>query len=196
MAVNLGACLAKEFGSSVVIVDLDLQFGDVAVLLNLVPNQTIADLAAELNHLDREFLESYLLCHGSGVRVLAAPSQPEYAELVSAQLVEKVIELLQESYDYIIIDTPGLFTDPSMVALDCAQQIMFILSLDLPTLKNGKLGLEVLDSLHHKDKVKVVLNRTTLELGISPQDVEMSLGVSLTAQLPSSSFINAAPTGP
>lgn len=185
MAVNLGACLAKEFGSSVVIVDLDLQFGDVAVLLNLVPNQTIADLAAELNHLDREFLESYLLCHGSGVRVLAAPSQPEYAELVSAQLVEKVIELLQESYDYIIIDTPGLFTDPSMVALDCAQQIMFILSLDLPTLKNGKLGLEVLDSLHHKDKVKVVLNRTTLELGITPQDVEMSLGVSLTAQLPS-----------
>lgn len=185
IAVNLGVCLSQEFGFSVAIIDLDLQFGDVAVLLNLIPRQTISDLAAELNHLDEELLESYLVRHGSGVRVLAAPSRPEYAELVSAQLVEKVIKLLQERYDYVIIDTPGLFTDPSMVALDYAQQILLILSLDLPTLKNIKLGLEVLDSLHHKDKVKVVLNRSTLELGISPGDVEMSLGVSLAAQLPS-----------
>jgi len=96
-----------------------------------------------------------------------------------------VIKLLQKSYDYIIIDTPGIFTDPSMVALDYAHQILLILSLDLPTLKNIKLGLEVLDSLHHRDKVKIVLNRATLELGISPGDVERSLGVSLLSQLPS-----------
>jgi len=72
-----------------------------------------------------------------------------------------------------------------MVALDYAHQILLILSLDLPTLKNIKLGLEVLDSLHHRDKVKIVLNRATLELGISPGDVERSLGVSLLSQLPS-----------
>jgi pilus assembly protein CpaE len=185
IAVNLAACLSQEFGFSVAIVDLDLQFGDVAVLLNLIPRQTISDLAAELNHLDEELLESYMVRHSSGVRVLTAPSRPEYAELVSAQLVEKVIKLLQERYDYVIIDTPGLFTDPSMVALDYAQQILLILSLDLPTLKNIKLGMEVLDSLHHKEKVKVVLNRSTLELGISSEDVEMSLGVSLAAKLPS-----------
>lgn len=126
IAVNLAACLSQEFGFSVAIVDLDLQFGDVAVLLNLIPRQTISDLAAELNHLDEELLESYMVRHSSGVRVLTAPSRPEYAELVSAQLVEKVIKLLQERYDYVIIDTPGLFTDPSMVALDYAQQILLI----------------------------------------------------------------------
>lgn len=91
IAVNLAACLSQEFGFSVAIVDLDLQFGDVAVLLNLIPRQTISDLAAELNHLDEELLESYMVRHSSGVRVLTAPSRPEYAELVSAQLVEKVI---------------------------------------------------------------------------------------------------------
>ena len=183
--MNLGVSLSQEFGFSVAIVDLDLQFGDVAVLLNLIPRQTISDLAAEMNHLDEELLESYLVRHGSGVRVLAAPSRPEYGELVSAELVEKVIKILQDCYDYVIIDTPGLFTDSSMVALDYSQQILLILSLDLPTLKNNKLGLEALNSLNHKDKIKVVLNRSTLELGIGPEDVEMSLGVSLTAQLPS-----------
>ena len=185
IAVNLGVSLSQEFGFSVAIVDLDLQFGDVAVLLNLIPRQTISDLAAEMNHLDEELLESYLVRHGSGVRVLAAPSRPEYAELVSAELVEKVIKILQDCYDYVIIDTPGLFTDSSMVALDYSQQILLILSLDLPTLKNNKLGQEALHSLNHKDKIKVVLNRSTLELRIGPEDVEMSLGVSLTAQLPS-----------
>lgn len=185
IAVNLAVSLAHEFGFSVAIIDLDLQFGDVAVLLNMTPRQTISDLAAEFNHLDEELLDAYLTRHSSGVRVLAAPSRPEYAEMVTSEHVEKVIKLLQKSYDYIIIDTPGIFNDPSMVALDYAHQILLILSLDLPTLKNIKLGLEVLDSLHHKDKVKVVLNRATLELGIGPGDVERSLGVSLVSQLPS-----------
>ena len=185
IAVNLSACLAREFGFSVVLVDLDLQFGDAAVLLNLVPRQAISDLAVEFNHLDEEFLDTFLVKHETGLRVLSAPSRPEYAELVTAPLVEKVIKLLQEQYDYVIIDTPGIFTDPSMVALDSAHQILLVLSLELPTLKNIKLGLDVLDSLHHKDKVKVVLNRSTLELGISPGDVEKSLGMFLTAQLPS-----------
>lgn len=185
LAVNLGVCLAQDFGFSVAIVDLDLQFGDVAVLLNLTPRQTISDLAADFNQLDEELLEASLMRHSSGLCVLAAPLRPEYAELVSSHLVEKVIKLLSNRYDYILVDTPGLFTDPSMVALDYAHQILMVLSLDLPTLKNVKLGLGVLDSLHHKDKVKVVLNRSNLELGIGPGDVEKVLGLSLFAQIPS-----------
>jgi pilus assembly protein CpaE len=119
------------------------------------------------------------------LRVLAAPSRPEYAELVTAPLVEKVINLLKARYDYILVDTPGLFTDPSLVALDYSQVILLVLSLDLPTLKNVKLGLEVLDSLHHKDKVKVILNRATPEMGIGPGDVEKVLALPLTCQIPS-----------
>ncbi|NPV28909.1 MAG: response regulator [Firmicutes bacterium] len=185
LAVNLGVCLVRDFGCSVVLLDLDLQFGDVAVMLNLMPRQTISDLAAEFQQLDGELLESYLTKHSSGLRVLAAPSRPEYAELVTAPLVEKVINLLKTRYDYILIDTPGIFTDPSLVALDYAHLILLVSSLDLPTLKNVKLGLEVLDSLHHKDKVKVVLNRATPEMGIGPGDVEKVLEFPLTSQIPS-----------
>ncbi len=185
LAVNLGVCLVRDFGCSVVLLDLDLQFGDVAVMLNLMPRQTISDLAAEFQQLDGELLESYLTKHSSGLRVLAAPSRPEYAELVTAPLVEKVINLLKTRYDYVLIDTPGIFTDPSLVALDYAHLILLVSSLDLPTLKNVKLGLEVLDSLHHKDKVKVVLNRATPEMGIGPGDVEKVLEFPLTSQIPS-----------
>lgn len=185
LAVNLGVCLVRDFGYSVVLLDLDLQFGDVAVMLNLMPRQTISDLAAEFQQLDGELLESYLTKHSSGLRVLAAPSRPEYAELVTAPLVEKVINLLKTRYDYILIDTPGIFTDPSLVALDYAHLILLVSSLDLPTLKNVKLGLEVLESLHHKDKVRVVLNRATPEMGIGPGDVEKVLEFPLTSQIPS-----------
>jgi len=185
LAVNMGVSLVQDFGFSVALLDLDLQFGDVAVMLNLMPRQTFSDLAAEFQQLDGELLESYLMRHSSGLRVLAAPSRPEYAELVTAPLVEKVINLLKTRYDYILIDTPGIFTDPSLVALDHAHQILLVLSLDLPTLKNVKLGLEVLDSLHHKDKVKVVLNRATPEMGMGPGDVEKTLALPLTSQVPS-----------
>lgn len=185
LAANLGVCLSQEFGFSVALIDLDLQFGDVAVLLNITPRQTISDLAADFNQLDEELLEASLVRHSSGLRVLAAPLRPEYAEMVSPPLVEKVIKLLSNRYDYILVDTPGSFTDPGMVALDYAHQILLVLSLDLPTLKNIKLGLEVLDSLHHKDKVRAILNRSNMELGIGPGDVEKSLGIPLAAQIPS-----------
>ncbi|MDH7576902.1 MAG: response regulator [Bacillota bacterium] len=185
LAVNLGVCLVQDFGCSVALLDLDLQFGDVTVMLNLTPRQTFSDLAAEFQQLDGELLDSCLGRHSSGLRVLAAPSRPEYAELVTAPLVEKVINLLKARYDYILVDTPGLFTDPSLVALDYSQVILLVLSLDLPTLKNVKLGLEVLDSLHHKDKVKVILNRATPEMGIGPGDVEKVLALPLTCQIPS-----------
>jgi len=185
IAVNLAVSLAKDFRYSVALVDLDLQFGDIAVMLNLKPRQTLSDLVTEYSQLDEELLNSYLLHHTSGIRVLAAPARPEYAEIVSPELVEKVINILKNNYDYVLIDTPGIFTDPVLVALDYAHTILFVLSLDLPTLKNVKLGLEVLDSLHHKDKVKVVLNRAIPEIGITPTEVEKTLGIPLAAQIPS-----------
>lgn len=185
LAVNLAVCLAQEFGFSVALVDLDLQFGDAAVMLNLAPRQTISDLASEFNQLDAELLESCLVKHASGVRLLSAPLRPEFAELVSAPLVEKVIKLLKERYDYVIIDTPCSFTDPGMVALDYAHKILLVVSTDLPTLKNSKLGLEVLESLHHRDKVRAVLNRSAPDIGIGLKDVEKALGVPITCQIPS-----------
>lgn len=185
IATNLAVALAQESRGKVVLVDLDLQFGDVAVMMNIVPRRTITELVQEIAHLDKETMESYLIEHPSGIKVLPAPSRPEYAELIIAAHVEKIINQLKEEYDYIVIDTPPFFHETNLTALDMCNQILLILALDLPTIKNVKLSLEVLDSLHHKGKVKLVLNRSSGDIGISYQDVEKSLGMLVAAHIPS-----------
>ncbi|GAB4260005.1 response regulator [Thermincola ferriacetica] len=185
IVTNLAVSLFHETRKKVVIVDLDLQFGDVAVMMNVIPKRTITELIQDIGSLDAEILESYLVPHSSGVRVLPAPTRPEYAELITAAHVEKILNTLKQKYDYIIVDTPPFFHETTLTALDICQQILLIVSLDLPTIKNVKLGLEVLESLHHKGKVKLILNRSSNEIGIKCSDMERSLGMKVAAHIPS-----------
>ncbi|PKM82420.1 MAG: histidine kinase [Firmicutes bacterium HGW-Firmicutes-14] len=185
IATNLAVSLAEETRQRVVIIDLDLQFGDVAVLLNVVPKRTITELIQDINQMDPELMESYLITHPTGVKVLPCPTRPEYAELITGAHVEKILGILKQSYDYIIIDTPPLFHETTLTALDLCHQILLIVSLDLPTIKNVKLGLEVLDSLHLKGKVKLVLNRSSSDIGIKVEDMEESLGLKVVSHIPS-----------
>ncbi|KNZ70084.1 response regulator receiver protein [Thermincola ferriacetica] len=185
IVTNLAVSLFHETRKKVVIVDLDLQFGDVAVMMNVIPKRTITELIQDIGSLDAETLESYLVPHSSGVRVLPAPTRPEYAELITAAHVEKILNTLKQKYDYIIVDTPPFFHETTLTALDICQQILLIVSLDLPTIKNVKLGLEVLESLHHKGKVKLILNRSSNEIGIKCSDMERSLGMKVAAHIPS-----------
>ncbi|ADG83642.1 response regulator [Thermincola potens] len=185
IVTNLAVSLFHESRKKVVIVDLDLQFGDVAVMMNVIPKRTITELIQDIGSLDAETLESYLVPHSSGVRVLPAPTRPEYAELITAAHVEKILNTLKQKYDYIIVDTPPFFHETTLTALDICQQILLIVSLDLPTIKNVKLGLEVLESLHHKGKVKLILNRSSNEIGIKCSDMERSLGMKVAAHIPS-----------
>lgn len=185
IATNLAVALAQETKRRVALVDLDLQFGDVAVMLNVVPRRTITDLIQEIGQLDAELLESYLVPHPSDIKVLPAPIRPEYAELITGAHVEKIINVLKQNYDYIIIDTSAVFNETNLTALDLSNQILLLLSLDLPTIKNVKLSLEVLESLHHKGKVKMVLNRSSNEIGIKFQDVERSIGFLMASHIPS-----------
>jgi pilus assembly protein CpaE len=185
VATNLAVALAVETKRKVALIDLDLQFGDIAVMLNVVPRRTITDLIQEVGQLDGELLESYLVNHPSGIKVLPAPTRPEYAELITGSHIEKVINVLKQSYDYIVIDTSAVFNETNLTALDLSSQILVLLSLDLPTIKNVKLSLEVLESLHHKGKVKLVLNRSSNEFGIKHQDVERSINFLIAAHVPS-----------
>lgn len=185
IAINLAVSLAEETRKKVVVVDLDLQFGDVAIMLNVIPKRTITELIQDINQIDSELLEGYLVTHPTGVKVLPCPTRPEYAELITGTHVEKILGILKHNYDYIVVDTPPFFHETTLAALDLCHQILLVVSLDLPTIKNVKLGLEVLDSLHLKGKVRMVLNRSSNDIGINPEDMEESLGLKVEAHIPS-----------
>jgi len=186
IAVNLAVLLAAT-KKKVALVDLDLQFGDVSVFLNLTPKRTIAELVQEGEHLDIEIIESYLIAHVSGIKVLSAPSRPEYAELITTNHVEKIIAVLKTHYDYVVIDTPPHFSDTNLCAIELSSQILLVMSLDLATLKNVKLSLELLDSLHQKGKTKLILNRASEESGIKVKDAEEMLSFLTAEQVPNDS---------
>jgi pilus assembly protein CpaE len=186
IAVNLGVALAQITKGKIVIVDLNLQFGDVAMLLDLTPHRTIADMVSETDLLNAATVEGYLMTHASGVRVLPAPLRPEYAEMVNVHQVESVLKLLQEQYDYVIVDTRPVFDDITLTALDHADLILTIATLDVLTIKSLKLGLEVMASLHYEStKLKLVLNQATSEVGVSAHDLEGSLQFPISYRLPS-----------
>jgi pilus assembly protein CpaE len=184
IAVNMAVLLAQT-KKKVVILDLDLQFGDVSVFLNLLPKRTIAELVQEGSQLDLELVESYMIPHLTGIKVLPAPGRPEYAELITPAQVEHIIGILKSAYDYVVIDTPPLFNETNLSALDYSNQVLLALSLDLATIKNVKLSLELLESLHHKGKTKMILNRSSEEMGIKVSQAEETLDFLIAAQIPS-----------
>lgn len=184
IAVNLAVLLAQT-KKKVVVLDLDLQFGDVSVFLNLLPKRTIAELVQEGSQLDIELVESYMIPHITGIKVLPAPGRPEYSELITPSQVEHIITILKSAYDYVVIDTPPLFNETNLSALDYSNQVILALSLDLATIKNVKLSLELLESLHHKGKTKMILNRSSEDMGIKVTNAEETLDFLIAAQVPS-----------
>lgn len=184
LATNLAALLAAE-GEKVALVDLDLQFGDAALMLDLLPKRTIADLVVE-QELTPEVVEDYLLTHGSGVQLLAAPSRPEQAELVSSQQVTTILQALQKSFEYIVVDTAPFFHSTVLAALDLADRIILLTALDLPTFKNSRLSLETMRTLKYPlEKIVIVVNRYATDIGISVTELEAGLGCQVQGRLPS-----------
>ena len=177
LAVNL-AVAGATLGRRVALVDASFQFGDVGVLLNLNPkNKSIGDLAAELNQGEAESLDTFMVSHSSGVRVLLAPPKPEQAELIGPTSVRRVIDRLKLDYDLVIVDCPATFNEPTIAVLDQADMILTLLTLEITSVKNMRLFLEVAEQLGYgKDKIRLVLNRADSTLGIRVADVEHSIG--------------------
>lgn len=184
LATNLAVQLASSGKWRVLLIDLNLQFGDVAVFLNLVPKRTIADLT-QSGPIKFSEIQSYFLTHSSGLQVLAAPTRPEYAERVTAEHVEQILSEVKAHFDFIICDNVSRFEDVSLVSFDAATQIWLVVAMDVPTLKNAKLSLEVIEGLHHTPKVHVVLNRSSKEMEMDPHDVEKSLNFKISYEIPS-----------
>lgn len=175
-ACNLGAALAQA-GHRVVIVDLDLQFGDVGLALGLAPEGTLYELATSGGSLDHEKVGDFLATHASGVQVLMAPSRPDQAGAVGVEFLRDLFETLRSMADYIIVDTPPGFTPEVIAAIDRSTEICMVAMLDAPSLKNTKLGLETLDLMQYdRSRIKVVLNRADSRVGVTIDDVGVLLG--------------------
>lgn len=186
IATNLGAALGFDEANKICILDLDLQFGDVALFLDIVPKVTIADLVRDIDNMDSSVLNKYLINYRDNIKVLAAPARPEQADEVTATHVVAIIKQLQYSYDYIIVDTAPLFNDITFSILEASNLIIVATSQDLPTLKNVKLCLEIFESLQYPpEKIKVVLNRANSIGGMTIQDSENLLQRKFLSFMPS-----------
>jgi pilus assembly protein CpaE len=177
VAVNLAVAVA-QLGKRVALVDASFQFGDVGVLLNLNPrNKSIADLAGEIQADEIESLDTFMITHSSGVRVLLAPPTPEQAELIGAVAVRRVLQHLRGDFDLVVVDCPSTFNEATLAVLDEADLILTLLTLEITSVKNMRLFLEVCDQLGYgPEKIRLVLNRADSTLGIRVADVEHSIG--------------------
>ena len=184
-ATNLAASFAKYEGRRTLLLDLDLQFGDAAIMLGLEPAKTIYDLVVAPGELDSEKLAGYITKHTSGLDVLPAPLRPEDAELVTESKLARLLEVARESYDVIVVDTSPFFHGPMLATLDRTDELMMICGLDVPTLKNVRLSLQTLELLSFPaSRIRFVLNRANSKVGMKKSEVEGALGVKIGFEVP------------
>lgn len=182
---NLAVALASE-GASVALVDLDLQFGDLALALGIEPDRTIYDLATSGGSLDAEKLEAFLSPHPSGLRLLSAPTRPDQWSSVTVEFLRRVYSLLRAMHDYVIVDTPPGFTPEVIASIDEASDICMVGTLDMLSLKSTKVGLETLGLMGYDlNRVNFVLNRADSRVKLSGEDVEAIIGARPDVMVPS-----------
>jgi len=175
-ACNLAVALALA-NRSVLVIDLDLQFGDVALCLGIPPEKTMYDLALSGGSLDYEKLADYVMTHDTGVEVLLAPARPDQASAITIDLLRDVLVIARAHYDFVIADTPPGFTAEVISTIDASSEIVMVGTLDSLSLKNTKLGLETLQLMDYDEsKIHLVLNRADTRVGISHHDVVTVLG--------------------
>ncbi|MBS4196143.1 AAA family ATPase [Lederbergia citri] len=181
VAVNLAASFGKKF-EKVAVIDLDLQFGDIAMFMDVKPKLTIYDWIKE--DLEGLQIDNFLTPFKNGISILAAPQRPEFAEVITGNHVRKAIHVLKKQYDIVIIDVSCHMDENVIVALENSDEILVMTYFDLPTLKNSKMLIETLESLQLVERTKLILNRQMKVKGITSATVEKVVGKKIFAALP------------
>jgi pilus assembly protein CpaE len=185
LSTNLAVALGRN-GAEVALVDLDLHFGDVAIMLHLFPSHTIYD-ATQSPELDALTVKSFLTHHDSGIWTLVAPTEPTVADTISPSTITNILKLLRSAFDYVVIDTPPAFSEPVLGAFDESDVLVMLATLDVPSIKNLKLTLQTMELLHFpKNRIRVVVNRADSKVGLRLPDVEKLLSAPVNATIPSS----------
>lgn len=191
IATNVAMVMARQKPDRVVLVDLHLQFGQVATHLNLEAKQSLADVARDDAAMtEPELLRTYAARHDAGLHVLAAPSSPELAELITAEHVDRILTTLLESYDLVVIDAGSWLDERTMTAFEHAESVIFAVSPEIGSLKAMHGLLEYLNEAGSvAAKSTFVLNNQFAREILKVRDVEASLGTKIASELPYDPFI-------
>jgi pilus assembly protein CpaE len=176
ISVNASVALTNK-GFSTCILDGSFQFGDINLALDIQPSVTIADMIQEAQSLDDINISNYIYRHESGVRVLPAPSKPEYADLITTSAIQKICEKILERDDFLIVDLPSGLSEHNLNFIELADRIFLVTDLEMAALKNTKTMLKTLKMLGMEDKARVVVNRSDMESLIKAGDVQDMLEV-------------------
>jgi len=179
LATNLAIVLHRLTGKRTLLVDLDLELGEVAVLLGVRPRFNLVDMVQNFHRMDAGLLASYIEQHQSGVHLLSAPFHPERTEVASAEEIRKIIQFLKHHYEYVIVDTPKSFAPTTLAAFDQSDLVFLIVALDLPSLRNVQRGLPLLKRVLPRglDQTRLVVNRFQPDEEIGLKEVEQTLGL-------------------
>jgi pilus assembly protein CpaE len=185
LAVNLAIALHNET-TRVVLIDANLQYGDVAMFMNEQGKNTILDLAPRVDELDLETIQGVMLTHeASGVNVLAAPQRPEQAEQVSANQFIKLIDHLRHLYAYIVVDTTSSLNDITMAAIDSSDVITLVSTQEIPSIKNSRLFLDLLQTMGiDRSHIVFILNRFDKRITITPERIGENLKQEVAVVIP------------
>jgi pilus assembly protein CpaE len=186
VATNLAVGLAAGGTRRVLLVDLDLAFGDIAIMLQLVPRRTIADAVAMVGRLDETGIRSLVTPYAPGLDTLLAPPGPAEGERVGRELVDEILKIARRMYDYVVVDTPPFFSDQVLAALDLSQWYLLVATPDVPALKNLRLTLNMFDLLEYPGPQRlVVLNRADAQVGLTQADIDKVVRTPISGRVPS-----------
>jgi pilus assembly protein CpaE len=185
LAVNLAITLNND-ETHAVLVDGNLQFGDVAVFMNEQGKNTILDLAPRADELEPEVVESVLIKHAtSGLRILAAPSRPEHADHVTSDQFGKLLKYLRQTYAYVVVDASHLLNEVTLAALDVSDVVVLLVTQDIPSIKNARLFLDLLATIGvSRDRICFVMNRYDKRISITPEKVGENLKQEVAGVIP------------
>jgi pilus assembly protein CpaE len=185
VASNVAVALAEETRQQIAMIDLDLQFGDAALMLDLVPTQTIEQAASEFSGTDPQVIRGYLTDHSSRVKLLAAPTTPEGAETITEHNVQQILESLAATHDYVVVDTSAQLDDISMRAMDMATIVLLVVVPEVPCVRRSRAALALMREWgYSRDKVKLVVNRTKKKSEVSIAEIEKVIEYPVYAQIP------------
>jgi len=180
-ATNFAVILQRLTGKRTLLVDLDLELGEIALLLGVQPRFNFVDMVQNFHRMDAELLASYIERHESGVHLLSAPYQPEKAEVVTGEEIRRILQFLRKHYDYVVVDTSKSFSPATLASLEQADLAFIVTNVDLASLRNLQRGLPLLKRMLSRGEshIRLVVNRYHPENDISLEDVQRTLGIAV-----------------
>lgn len=184
IAINLAVGIAKMTGKKVALIDLDLEFGDIALSLNVSPKFTIADIVDDIRNIDQDLIESYMIAHDSGIKILPSHSRPMMNDFMNAEDIDIILRTLQSTFDFVVIDMPSRFVDIIQPAFAIADKLLIVTTPDVSSLRNTKTALITLNELNYpKSKIKIILNKVNKRDTIKKKDVETTLNADVIGSI-------------